>query len=84
MGFMHDAVIFLVASVIGVALFKRFGLGAVLGYLVAGLIIGPSRLKLVGDVESVMRTSELGVVLLLFVIRPQTAPRCPMTERRPA
>jgi monovalent cation:proton antiporter-2 (CPA2) family protein len=74
MGLMHDAVVFLVASVIGVALFKRFGLGAVLGYLVAGLAIGPSGLKLVGDVESVMRTSELGVVLLLFVIGLELQP----------
>ncbi|MDP1826959.1 MAG: monovalent cation:proton antiporter-2 (CPA2) family protein [Archangium sp.] len=74
MGFMHDAVIFLVAAVIGVALFKRFGLGAVLGYLVAGVVIGPSGLKLVGDVESVMRTSELGVVLLLFVIGLELQP----------
>lgn len=74
MGMLHDAVIFLVASVIGVALFKRFGLGAVLGYLVAGLAIGPSGLKLVGDVESVMRISELGVVLLLFVIGLELQP----------
>lgn len=74
MGMLHDAVIFLVASVIGVALFKRFGLGAVLGYLVAGLAIGPSGLKLVADVESVMRISELGVVLLLFVIGLELQP----------
>lgn len=74
MSFMHEAVIFLVASVIGVALFKRFGLGTVLGYLVAGVVIGPSGLKLVGDVDSVMRTSELGVVLLLFVIGLELQP----------
>ncbi|MDP2273873.1 MAG: monovalent cation:proton antiporter-2 (CPA2) family protein [Archangium sp.] len=74
MSLIHDAVIFLVAAVIGVALFKRFGLGAVLGYLVAGIAIGPSGLKLVGDVESVMRASELGVVLLLFVIGLELQP----------
>ena len=74
MEMLHDAVIFLVASVIGVALFKRFGLGAVLGYLVAGLAIGPSGLKLVADVESVLKISELGVVLLLFVIGLELQP----------
>ncbi len=74
MSLIHDAVIFLVAAVIGVALFKRFGLGAVLGYLVAGIAIGPSGLKLVGDVELVMRASELGVVLLLFVIGLELQP----------
>ncbi len=72
---MHEAVIFLVAAVIGVGLFKRFGLGAVLGYLGAGLVIGPSGLKLVNDVEQVMKVSELGVVLLLFVIGLELQPR---------
>jgi len=71
----HEAVIFLVAAVIGVGLFKRFGLGAVLGYLVAGVAIGPSGLKLVGDVEQVMKASELGVVLLLFVIGLELQPQ---------
>lgn len=74
MSFIHDAVIFLIAAVIGVALFKRFGLGAVLGYLVAGVVIGPSALKLVSDVDQVMRSSELGVVLLLFVIGLELQP----------
>ncbi len=75
MTLIHDAVIFLVAAVIGVALFKRFGLGAVLGYLGAGLAIGPSGLKLVGDVDQVMGISELGVVLLLFVIGLELQPQ---------
>lgn len=75
MSLIHEAVVFLVASVIGVGLFKRFGLGAVLGYLVAGVAIGPSGLKLVGDVEQVMSMSELGVVLLLFVIGLELQPQ---------
>lgn len=74
MHLIHDAVVFLVASVICVALFKRTGLGSVLGYLVAGVAIGPSGLKLVGNVESVMGASELGVVLLLFVIGLELQP----------
>ncbi len=73
--YLHDAVIFLVAAVIGVALFKRLGLGAVLGYLAAGVAIGPSGFKLVGDVEKVMSASELGVVMLLFVIGLELQPR---------
>lgn len=81
MSFIHDAVIFLVAAVIGVALFKRFGLGAVLGYLVAGVVVGPSGLKLVSDVESVMSASELGVVLLLFVIGLELQPQRLWTMR---
>ena len=44
-----DVLIYLLATVIAVPLFKRFGLGAVLGYLVAGVIIGPAALKLVGN-----------------------------------
>ncbi|PZR11814.1 MAG: glutathione-regulated potassium-efflux system protein KefB [Archangium gephyra] len=81
MSFIHDAVIFLVAAVIGVALFKRFGLGAVLGYLVAGVVVGPSGFKLVSNVESVMSTSELGVVLLLFVIGLELQPQRLWTMR---
>ncbi len=74
MSLIHDAVVFLVAAVIVVGLFKHFGLGAVLGYLGAGLAIGPSGLKLVSDVEQVMHVSELGVVLLLFVIGLELQP----------
>lgn len=81
MSFIHDAVIFLVAAVIGVALFKRFGLGSVLGYLAAGVVIGPSGFKLVSNVESVMSASELGVVLLLFVIGLELQPQRLWTMR---
>jgi glutathione-regulated potassium-efflux system protein KefB len=74
MGFLHDAVIFLVAAVIAVSLFKRTGLGSVLGYLVAGVAIGPSALRFVSEVDSVMRFAELGVVLLLFIIGLELQP----------
>jgi len=74
MGLLHDAVIFLVAAVIAVVLFKRTGLGSVLGYLVAGVAIGPAGFGFVGDVDSVMRFSELGVVLLLFIIGLELQP----------
>lgn len=66
--------LFLAAAVLFVPLFKRLGLGAVLGYLAAGLVIGPGGLGLMGDVESILHVSELGVVLLLFVIGLELQP----------
>lgn len=63
-----DALIYLLAAVICVPIAQRFKLGAVLGYLIAGAIIGPWGLGLVADVESIMHFSEFGVVLMLFVI----------------
>lgn len=56
------------AAVIGVPLFKRIGLGSVLGYLAAGLLLGPSGIGLISDPESVLTIAELGVVLFLFII----------------
>ncbi len=66
--FLTQALIYLAAAVIAVPLFKRLGLGSVLGYLVAGVVIGPYGLKLIPDVETVLQISELGVVLLLFLV----------------
>jgi glutathione-regulated potassium-efflux system ancillary protein KefC/glutathione-regulated potassium-efflux system protein KefB len=63
-----ETAIFLAAAVVTVPLFRRFKLGAVLGYLAAGMIIGPWGLRFVTKVESIMHFAELGVVLLLFVI----------------
>ena len=60
--------------VVSVPLSKRLKLGAVLGYLLAGVIIGPWGLKLVGEVENVLHFAELGVVLLLFVIGLELEP----------
>ena len=66
--------IFLLAAVVAVPLFKRFGLGAVLGYLFAGVLMGPFGLRLVKEPESVLHFSELGVVMLLFVIGLELSP----------
>ncbi|MEM1019027.1 MAG: monovalent cation:proton antiporter-2 (CPA2) family protein [Pseudomonadota bacterium] len=63
-----SAGIFMAATVAVVPLFRRFGLGTVLGYLAAGTLIGPYVLDLMGDVESILTIAEFGVVLLLFVI----------------
>jgi monovalent cation:proton antiporter-2 (CPA2) family protein len=61
-------------TVLFVPLFKRAGLGSVLGYLAAGVVIGPSGLRVVDDPESLLHTAEIGVVLLLFVIGLELQP----------
>jgi glutathione-regulated potassium-efflux system protein KefB len=72
--FLSSAVIFLGAAVVAVPLFKRLGLGSVLGYLAAGAVIGPWGLRWVSEVEHIRRFSEFGVVLLLFVIGLELLP----------
>jgi glutathione-regulated potassium-efflux system protein KefB len=62
------------AAVIAVPLFKRIGLGSVLGYLAAGLLLGPSGIGLISDPESVLTTAELGVVMFLFIIGLEMEP----------
>ncbi|BAU75955.1 monovalent cation:proton antiporter-2 (CPA2) family protein [Metapseudomonas furukawaii] len=79
---LQAAVMFLLAAVLTVPLARRLQLGAVLGYLLAGVLIGPSVLKLVTDPESVARVSELGVVLLLFIIGLELSPRRLWVMRR--
>ena len=66
--------VFLAAAVIAVPLFRRFRLGAILGYLAAGVAIGPSGLAIIGGVDSVMHVAELGIVMLLFVIGLELQP----------
>lgn len=63
-----DLLIYLAAAVIAVPLAKKVGLGSVLGYLIAGCVIGPWGLRLISDVESIGQVSEFGVVLMLFLI----------------
>jgi glutathione-regulated potassium-efflux system protein KefB len=72
--FLQTAVVFLLATVIAVPLTKRFRLGAVLGFLLAGVVIGPSALGLVSDTEGVATISDFGVVLMLFVIGLELSP----------
>ncbi len=71
---LEQIAIFLAATVLIVPLFKGLGLGTVLGYLIAGMLIGPWGLELVSDVESTLHFSELGVVLLLFIIGLELQP----------
>lgn len=79
---LQAAVVFLLAAVLTVPLAKRLQLGAVLGYLFAGVIIGPSVLGLIGNPQSVAHISELGVVLLLFIIGLELSPRRLWVMRR--
>ena len=71
---LEQIAIFLAATVLIVPLFKGLGLGTVLGYLIAGMLIGPWGLELVSDVENTLHFSELGVVLLLFIIGLELQP----------
>ena len=73
--FLFQVFIYLVAAVVSVPIAKRLGLGSVLGYLIAGVIIGPFVLKLVGQgTEDVMHFAEFGVVLMLFLIGLELRP----------
>lgn len=65
---------YLVAAVVSVPIAKRLGLGSVLGYLLAGAVIGPSALNLIGDPTQVNHVAEFGVVILLFLIGLEVRP----------
>lgn len=80
--FLQTALVFLLATVIAVPLTKRFRLGSVLGYLAAGVVIGPQLLGLVGDTAGVATISEFGVVLMLFVIGLELSPQRLWVMRR--
>jgi glutathione-regulated potassium-efflux system ancillary protein KefC len=66
--FLLDAAIYLLATVVFVPVAARLGLGSVIGYLLAGCMIGPFGLGLIRDVEAIFHFAEFGVVLMLFVI----------------
>lgn len=74
MSLLAESVIFLLAAIIGVSITRRLGFGSVLGYLGAGVIIGPYVLGLVSDDGHILHFAELGVVLLLFVIGLELQP----------
>jgi monovalent cation:proton antiporter-2 (CPA2) family protein len=69
-----QALVYLAAGVFSVPIAKRLGMGSVLGYLVAGAVIGPFALSLVGQQADVMRFAEFGVVILLFLIGLEVRP----------
>jgi glutathione-regulated potassium-efflux system ancillary protein KefC/glutathione-regulated potassium-efflux system protein KefB len=73
-GLLTQALVYLAAGVVSVPVAKRLGLGSVLGYLIAGLVVGPYALNLVGEQADVMRFAEFGVVILLFLIGLEVRP----------
>ncbi len=75
MSILTQAAVFFAAAVLVVPIFRRFGLGAVLGYLAAGAAIGPFGLSLISDVTAIMHFAEFGVVLLLFIIGLELQPK---------
>ena len=68
------AVIYLAAAIVAVPIAKRLGLGSVLGYLIAGILIGPFAFELVGDQTDVMHFAEFGVVMMLFLVGLELQP----------
>lgn len=73
--FIQQALVFITAAVLLVPLFKRLGFGSVLGYLIAGISVGPFGLAFIKDAESILHFAELGVVFLLFLIGLEIQPR---------
>ena len=69
-----ESLIYLLAAVISVPLSRRLGLGSILGYLAAGIIIGPYGFALIRDAEHILHFAELGVVFLLFIVGLELKP----------
>lgn len=80
--FLH-LIVFLVSAVICVPLSKKIGLGPILGYLIAGVIIGPHGIKLISNVQETMHLSEFGVVLFMFIIGLELNPKKLWSLRMP-
>ena len=74
MTLLTESLVFLLAAVIAVPLSRRLGFGAVLGYLAAGIVIGPFGFEFVTDVDHTLHFAELGVVFLLFVVGLELKP----------
>lgn len=73
--FMLDASVLLLAALVGLLAFRRLGFGSVLGFLVAGLMVGPSVFGFIKDPKSLLAFSEIGIVLLLFIIGLELQPK---------
>jgi CPA2 family monovalent cation:H+ antiporter-2 len=67
-GYLLEVIVVLLAAVVSTLLFQRLGLGPVLGYLIAGTVIGPAGLGLVSEGETIRALAELGIVFLLFTV----------------
>ena len=82
-GWIGNALIYLAAAVLAVPLARLLGLGAIIGYLAAGIVIGPWGLKLVDDPAAILHFAEFGVVLMLFLVGLELEPRRLWAMRRP-
>ena len=83
-GFFFQAFVYLAAAVIAVPIAKRMGLGSVLGYLIAGMVIGPFGLELIGEEgKDVLQFAEFGVVMMLFIIGLELQPALLWRLRKP-
>jgi glutathione-regulated potassium-efflux system ancillary protein KefC len=80
---LHAALLYLVAAVAVVPLARRFGLGSIIGYLAAGILIGPYGLRFVKDPDAILGVAEFGVVLMMFLIGLELAPATLWSMRRP-
>ncbi len=83
MHLLEQAAVFLLTAVLLVPLFHRLRLGAVLGYLGAGMLIGPWGLGMIGEVQATMQFAEFGVALLLFLVGLELQPSRLWVLRRP-
>ena len=77
------SLVYLGAAVLAVPLARLLGLGSIIGYLAAGIAIGPWGLKLVTDAASILHFAEFGVVLMLFLVGLELEPRRLWSLRRP-
>ncbi|TXH89055.1 MAG: glutathione-regulated potassium-efflux system protein KefC [Rhodoferax sp.] len=82
-GWLINSLIYLSAAVIAVPLSKALGLGAIIGYLAAGIAIGPWGLGLVTNVQDILHFAEFGVVLMLFLVGLELEPKRLWSLRRP-
>src|SRR5829696_5105467 len=78
-----NSLIYLTAAVVAVPLSRAVGLGSILGYLAAGIVIGPWGLGLVANVEDILHFAEFGVVLMLFLVGLELEPKRLWSLRRP-
>src|ERR1700691_3967304 len=83
MSLLAQIAIFLAAAVIAIPIFRYFKLGSVLGYLAAGIIIGPGCLGLISRIDATEHIAEFGIVLLMFVIGLELQPPRLWVIRKP-
>jgi monovalent cation:proton antiporter-2 (CPA2) family protein len=83
MSLLAQIAIFLAAAVIAIPIFRRFKLGSVLGYLAAGIVIGPACFGLISRVDTTLHIAEFGIVLLMFVIGLELQPSRLWVLRKP-